>query len=73
MDNWALRRSGMNCSRCIFFVTKVTSDPKPLKTLADQKDLGRCRRHSPCQIVIGWPSVFDSDWCGDFKLDENKV
>lgn len=31
--------------------------------------IGRCRRHSP--TMNGYPVVFDNDWCGDHKLDEN--
>jgi hypothetical protein len=69
-DNWELRRTGMNCERCIFFVRKPTSGPT--KEITD-KSLGRCRRHAPCQVILGWPSVFTTDWCGDFKLDENKL
>ncbi len=34
-------------------------------------DLGRCRRHSP--TMNGYPAVFVNDWCGDHKLDENKI
>jgi hypothetical protein len=36
----------------------------------DARDLGRCRRHAP--TMNGYPVVFDDDWCGDHKLDENK-
>jgi hypothetical protein len=32
---------------------------------------GRCRRHAP--TLNGYPAVFDHDWCGDHKLDENKL
>jgi hypothetical protein len=35
------------------------------------QNLGRCRRHAP--TMSGYPAVFVSDWCGDHKLDENKV
>lgn len=35
------------------------------------KRLGRCRRHAP--TLGGWPAVWSDDWCGDHKLDENKV
>jgi hypothetical protein len=31
--------------------------------------LGRCRRHAP--TLGGYPAVFDTDWCGDHKLDES--
>jgi hypothetical protein len=34
-------------------------------------DLGRCRRHAP--TMNGWPVVFVNDWCGDHKLDEEKI
>jgi hypothetical protein len=34
-------------------------------------DLGRCRRHAP--NVSGFPVVFVNDWCGDHRLDENKL
>ncbi len=33
--------------------------------------LGRCRRHAP--TMNGYPVVFVNDWCGDHKVDENKV
>ncbi len=59
MDNWVGRSKGMLCRTCIHYVPK-----------GDHK-LGRCRRHSP--TMGGWPAVFDSDWCGDHKLDENKL
>ena len=32
---------------------------------------GRCRRHAPS--MNGYPAVFATDWCGDHKLDENKI
>lgn len=28
----------------------------------------RCRRHAP--TMSGYPAVFESDWCGDHKLDK---
>jgi hypothetical protein len=43
--------------------------PQPLQPTTFH--LGRCRRHSP--TMSGWPVVFVNDWCGDHKLDENKV
>jgi len=33
--------------------------------------IGRCRRHAP--TMTGWPVVFNTDWCGDHKLDEEKI
>lgn len=32
---------------------------------------GRCRKHSP--TMDGYPSVFESDWCGDHKLDKKDM
>lgn len=34
-------------------------------------NLGRCRRHAP--TMSGFPAVFTTDWCGDHKIDENKI
>jgi len=33
--------------------------------------LGRCRRHAPS--MNGYPVVYLDDWCGDHKIDENKL
>ncbi len=33
--------------------------------------LGRCRKRAP--TLNGFPAVFENDWCGDHKLDENKI
>lgn len=41
----------------------------PAKT--ERGDIGRCRRHAP--TMNGFPAVFEGDWCGDHKLDENKI
>jgi len=66
-DNWQHRAKGMRCSTCIFFVPKKREEePKDGLNI-----LGRCRRHAP--TMSGFPAVFQSDWCGDHKLDENKV
>jgi len=53
----------------MFFVLK---DAAKL-TVDDTKkgQLGRCRRHAP--TMSGHPAVYQSDWCGDHKLDENKA
>ena len=63
-DNWALRHATMKCHQCMWFVLKKT-------TLEDDVypgHVGRCRRHAP--TLSGWPVVMDTDWCGDFKLNE---
>ena len=64
-DNWAHRSQGMRCRSCMFFVVKKP-DPSD-----ERGDFGRCRRHAP--TMVGWPAIFGYDWCGDHKLDENKV
>ena len=61
-DNWMGRSDGMRCWSCIFFVPKSDED-------GDDTNLGRCRRHAP--TLGGWPAVFETDWCGDHKLNEN--
>ena len=45
--------------------------PSIAPTHASQRRLGRCRRHAP--TLGGWPAIYDADWCGDHKLDENKL
>lgn len=67
MDNWANRNKEMVCSTCRFFVEK-----EPIKNSKDHKDVGRCRRHAPI-VGEGYPVVFPTDWCGDHKIDENKI
>ena len=67
-DNWKHRSQGMRCSTCISFVAKVVerqdgTTPRPR--------LGRCRKHAP--TLQGLPAVFETDWCGDHKIDEEKL
>lgn len=81
-DNWKHRSKGMRCKTCVFFVPKV-ADCRPITAkevvesvgafpeVAPSYDLGRCRRHAP--TMSGWPSMFANDWCGDHRLDENKL
>lgn len=76
IDPWKHRSEGMRCKTCIWFVPKVVSEERkaelgyeagPLKLY----DIGRCRRHAP--TMGGYPVVFVNDWCGDHRLDENKL
>lgn len=62
-DNWEHRSENMRCQGCMWYVPK-----SPPGTTGD---LGRCRRHAP--TMSGFPAVFATDWCGDHKLDENKL
>lgn len=67
-DNWQHRSKGMRCSTCMWWVRKKSVDT--LKVSA----IGRCRRHAPGQNGgPGWPPVFESDWCGDHRMDEEAV
>lgn len=63
-DNWKHRSIGMKCATCMWFVAKEVTTEKP-------KHLGRCRKHAPTEK--GWVPVFGTDWCGDHRLDENKI
>lgn len=63
MDNWKHRSKGMLCASCMYYVPKANAD--------GDTGLGRCRRNAP--TMSGWPVVFPMDWCGQHKLDENKV
>jgi len=62
-DNWEHRSEGMSCATCMWFVDKSGK--------AAIIKVGRCRRR--CPTMSGYPVVFLSDWCGDHKLDEDKI
>jgi hypothetical protein len=64
VDPWKHRSEGMRCKTCIWFVPK-----QPNNKLG--YDLGRCRRHAP--TMGGYPVVYVNDWCGDHRIDENKL
>ena len=66
-DNWIHRSKGMLCMTCMWFVQKVTLQP----VVQDAPVIGRCRRHAPS--MHGWPVMYGTDWCGDHKIDEEKV
>jgi hypothetical protein len=51
----------------MFFAEKVTDPP----AIGDANKFGRCRRNAP--TMNGFPAVFAKDWCGNHKLDENKL
>ena len=59
-DPWIHRSSGMRCRTCMYFCPKNTAET-----------FGRCRRHAP--TMSGFPAVYPTDWCGDHKIDENKI
>lgn len=55
-DNWIGRGQHMRCRTCMWFVRKQGSK------------LGRYRKNAPGPG--GWVPVFDTDWCGQHRLDE---
>lgn len=63
-DNWAHRATKMRCATCMWYAPKYATD----QTVSA---LGRCRRNAP--TMRGYPAVFDADWCGEHKLDENRI
>lgn len=62
-DPWAHRSAGMSCATCMWAIEKTALD--------GSTEVGRCRRHAP--TMNGYPVIYLSDWCGDHKLDENKI
>jgi len=70
-DNWEHRSKGMKCGTCMWFVEKRVDQSKPCPVVAVDRSIGRCRRHAP--TMNGFPVVFSNDWCGDHKLNEEKV
>lgn len=72
-DRWIHRGKHMNCGTCMWYVPKAPLPGGPdsdVNAIAEPL-LGRCRRHAP--TMSGWPVMFLTDWCGDHKIDENKV
>lgn len=69
-DPWKHRGLKMTCKTCMWYVKKetfnVASADNPVPEV-----IGRCRRHAP--TMSGYPVVYETDWCGDHKLDETKV
>lgn len=64
-DPWAHRSKGMKCRTCMWYVVKVDTRK------SQDTEVGRCRRHAP--TMDGYPVVYETDWCGDHKLDQEKI
>lgn len=60
-DPWQDRCDLMKCKTCMWFVFKK----------GIRKGIGRCRKRAP--TLNGYPVVYTDDFCGDHKVDENKV
>jgi len=79
MDPWKNRSTGMRCRTCMWFVQKVEKQPVTwddaekhgINAERKSKVVGRCRRHAP--IMSGYPVCYADDWCGDHRVDENKI
>jgi hypothetical protein len=69
-DPWKHRSQGMRCKSCMWFAPKA---PQAVDGAQNPRsyDVGRCRRHAP--TMGGYPVVFVNDWCGDHRLDENRL
>ena len=63
-DPWTGRALYMSCATCMWYVEKNKAEDSQ-----NTAPIGRCRRHAP--TMSGYPVVFETDWCGDHKLDEN--
>lgn len=61
LDPWQDRCDLMKCKTCMWFVFKK----------GIRKGIGRCRKRAP--TLGGYPVVYTDDWCGNHKIDENKV
>ena len=71
-DPWVHRSEGVTCSTCMWFVVKeVNQSPVDAQFPLPEKRLGRCRKYAPS--AKGFVPVFTTDWCGDHRLDENKI
>lgn len=66
-DNWQYRSENMKCVTCTFYVPKLVKEGKTEYL----SGLGRCRANPP--TMKGFVAVFESDWCGYHRLDENKI
>jgi len=64
-DAWKERNKGMRCKVCVFFVKKGEA------RCNCRGAIGRCRRNAP--TMKGFPVVFEVDWCGEHRIDENKL
>lgn len=70
-DPWKHRSAGMQCKTCMWYVEKFPAKEKMPVEGEEPRGIGRCRRHAP--TMNGYPAVFTTDWCGDHKLDENRI
>jgi len=65
-DPWKHRSEAMSCRKCMYYVQKNT-----VPGARRYVEIGRCRRNAPS--IKGYPAVFPTDWCGEHKIDEEKL
>ena len=71
-DNWVHRSTSMFCRSCMWWVEKKASSHTLLdEATGERQIIGRCRRHAPS--MQGFVPTFSTDWCGDHRLDENRM
>lgn len=76
-DNWEHRGLAMKCATCMWFVEKAyppvdrATPDADIPSVKYGNQIGRCRRRAP--TMNGFPAVFQTDWCGDHKVDETKI
>jgi hypothetical protein len=70
-DNWKHRSKGMRCATCMYYVPKSVITREIENPRSHNSGVGRCRRRAP--TMNGWPVMHEGDWCGDHKLDEEKI
>lgn len=68
-DPWKYRSAKMKCGKCMWFVQKEPLNHPPTEGVPPR--IGRCRKRAP--TMNGYPVVFVQDWCGDHKIDEDKI
>ena len=74
-DPWKHRSKGMVCATCMWWVAKVPMESETVDESVDttrKPVLGRCRKRAPLADK-GFAPTFENDWCGDHRLDENKL
>ena len=77
-DPWKHRTSGMVCATCMWWIAKTPAagyeetSKEYEETRERSAKLGRCRKRAPLADK-GFAPTFETDWCGDHRLDENKI
>jgi hypothetical protein len=66
-DNWINKEKKRICKTCVSYIEKETIEDGNTHTI-----IGRCRKNAPV-VGKGFPTVYPDDWCGDHKLDADKI